>query len=78
MLGNKMDLANKVDISLNQNLWTFIVSLLSLGAAEYFELPKLIWFSNIMCWVSCCSVIFTTIAYTYVYIKNKLIRQKEK
>jgi hypothetical protein len=66
-----MALPDKIDISLNQNVWMLIISLASLGGGEYFKLTKLTCFSNYLCWLSCLSITITVVAYTYNYVKNK-------
>ena len=68
-----MAATDKLEISLNQNLWMLIVSMASLGGAEYYKLPKLVCFSNYLCWLSCASITVTVIAYTFNYVKNKII-----
>jgi len=47
-----MGIQDKIDIKLNETMWFFILSFISLGAAEYFRLPKLQWHSNIAVIVS--------------------------
>jgi hypothetical protein len=58
-------------INLNQNLWGLVVSLVSLGAAEYFKLCTLFWFSVVVAVVMTISIGITTYAYTKTYWKNK-------
>jgi hypothetical protein len=66
-----MAVQDKLEISLNQNVWMLIISLASLGCAEYYKLQKLTWFSNYLCWLSCISITVTVFAYTFSYVKNK-------
>lgn len=58
-------------INLNQNLWALVVSLLTLGAAEYYCLKTLFWFGVILSGLSTLSLVFTLFAYTINYVKNK-------
>ena len=58
-------------INLNQNLWGVIVSFGFLGAAEYYSLCVLFWFSLIPAIAMTISVCFTTYSYTKKYISNK-------
>jgi len=62
---------DKFKINLNQNLWVLIVSLLSLGISEYFNLHLLLVIGLILSVCSTISVIFTLIAYTKNYCENK-------
>lgn len=64
--------ADRFKITLNQNLWALLLSFLALGAAEYFHLRTLCWFSSVASAATLLSVIFTTVAYTWRYCKNKL------
>ena len=66
-----MNPADSFKINLNQNLWGLVVSFSFLGAAEYFELCVLFWFSIIPAFAMTLSVCFTTFAYTTNYMKNK-------
>lgn len=59
-------------INLNQNLWGLVVGLIGLGVAEHFNLCTLFWFAVVVSGVMVLSVIFTTIAYTINYWKEKL------
>lgn len=59
-------------INLNQNLWGLLLTLGTLGIAEYFDLHCLYWFGLILSIVSGISYIITLIAYTIKYWKNKL------
>lgn len=62
---------NSLDkIKLNQNLWFLLISFLSLGFSEYYELPKLIAFSLVSGFVALMSVIITTFFYTIRYSKK--------
>lgn len=58
-------------IELNQNLWALIVSLIALGASEYYELSTLYRFGFILSILTSISFFITLIAYTYIYCKNK-------
>jgi hypothetical protein len=60
------------DINLNQNLWALLISLSSLGVAEYFQLQKLEQIAYILTIMTGLSCIFTLIAYTINYWKRKL------
>lgn len=59
-------------IKLNQNLWGLLLSFVALGAAEYYELYTLYWFSVVAAAVMSISVIVTTVAYTINYWKGKV------
>lgn len=61
-----------VKINLNQNLWTLIVGLASLGVSEYLKLSALFWFSVIIAGVTTLSICVTTFAYTKAYWKKKV------
>jgi hypothetical protein len=65
------DTVGQFRINLNQNLWGLIVGLLSLGAAEYYTLCTLFWFSVAVSTVMLASIVVTTLAYTITYWKNK-------
>jgi hypothetical protein len=58
-------------INLNQNLWGLIVSFGALGAAEYYKLCTLFWFSVAVSAIMVISIAVTTFAYTINYWKNK-------
>lgn len=58
-------------INLNQNLWGLIVSYISLGTAEYFELCTLFWFSLIVAVIMTLSISITTYSYTITYWKKR-------
>jgi hypothetical protein len=58
-------------INLNQNLWGLVVSLLSLGLSEYYNLCYLFWISFILSILISFSVLATTITYTINYCHNK-------
>ncbi len=60
-----------LNINLNQNVWGLIVSLLTLGASEYFKLPTLHWFGIILSVISTLSFVATLCVYTWNYIKKK-------
>lgn len=59
-------------INLNQNLWGLLVTLITLGAAEYFDLCTLYWFGLILSLVASISFTVTLVAYTLNYWKNKM------
>lgn len=58
-------------INLNQNLWGLIVGFGAMGAAEYFDLSTLFWFSVVVSSIMLVSLAVTTFAYTITYWKNK-------
>lgn len=58
-------------INPNQNLLGLLVGLISLGAAEYFKLCTLFWFSVVISAVMTLSLVFTTYSYTKTYCKKK-------
>jgi len=62
---------NPESLNLNQNLWGLIVSLGSLGAAEYFKLFYFFWFSFALTVIMTLSIAVTTLAYTIAYWKKK-------
>jgi len=59
-------------ISLNQNLWGLLLSLITLGASEYFDLCTLYWFGLGLSTISSISFLITLIAYTLNYWNNKM------
>jgi len=62
---------DNLNINLNQNLWGLIVSLGSLGSADYFKLGTLYWFSLVIAVVMTVSIAVTTLAYTKAYWMKK-------
>ena len=64
--------ANNFKINLNQNLWGLFLTLLALGTAEHFDLCTLYWFGLVLSGLTSISFIFTLIAYTINYWKNKM------
>lgn len=58
-------------INLNQNLWGLVITLLALGAAEYFDLCTLFWFAVVLSTIMALSVAVTTLAYTINYWRQK-------
>lgn len=58
-------------INLNQNLWGLLVSFGFLGAAEYFQLCVLFWFSIVPAAAMVISVCITTWVYTARYKEKK-------
>lgn len=65
------DVSDEMKVNLNQNLWGLVVSLGSLGAAEYFHLPRLLVFAEVVSFVMTISVVFTTFFYTVNYCRKK-------
>jgi len=63
---------NDFKINLNQNLWGLLLSLITLGAAEYFKLCVLFWFGFILSIITGLSVAITLIPYTIDYWKRKM------
>jgi len=63
--------AESFKINLNQNLWGLVVSFISLGAAEYFKLCTLFWFSLVVAVVMTLSIGVATYAYTVTYWKKR-------
>ena len=63
--------AEHFKINLNQNLWGLLVSLGFLGAAEYFDLRVLFWFSVVPAGAIVLSICFTTWAYAKNYVTSK-------
>lgn len=63
--------ADQFKINLNQNLWALVVSLLTLGAAEYYCLKTLFWFGVILSGLSTISLLVTLFSYTVNYVRNK-------
>lgn len=59
-------------INLNQNLWGLLLTLLTLGTAEYFELCTLYWFGLVLSGLTSISFLITLIAYTINYWKSKM------
>ncbi len=60
-----------IKVKLNQNLWGLLLSFVGLGAAEYYHLCTLYWFSLVVSVIMTLSIAVTTIAYTVNYWKNK-------
>ena len=60
-------------VNLNQNLWGLLVGFGALGAAEYYKLCALFWFSVVISVIMVTSVGFTTVAYTLNYWKHKQV-----
>ncbi len=63
--------AEQFKINLNQNLWGLLLGLAALGKAEHFALCTLFWFALALSVIMTISVIFTTIAYTVNYWRNR-------
>ena len=64
--------ADNFKINLNQNLWGLLISLLTLGVAEYFDLSTLYGFGFILSILTSFSLSITLLAYTINYWKNKM------
>lgn len=63
---------DKFKIELNQNLWGLIVSLVSLGLGEYYDLDSLNSFGWWLSLFFSFSAIISLIFYTMKYCKNKM------
>jgi hypothetical protein len=66
-----MSTTDNININLNQNLWALVVSLLTLGASEYFDLPTLYWFGLVLSIACSTSILISLAAYTKDYWKKK-------
>jgi hypothetical protein len=66
--------ADNFKINLNQNLWGLFLTLLTLGAAEYFGLCTLYWFGLILSGLTSISFLITLVAYTINYWKSKMAK----
>jgi len=60
------------NINLNQNIWALIVSLLTLGISEYYDLYTLYYFGLILSIICSISIIITLYFYTLNYSNKKL------
>lgn len=58
-------------INLNQNIWGLLLTLLTLGVSEYYNLCTLYWFGLILSLIASISFIITLCAYTINYYKLK-------
>jgi hypothetical protein len=67
---------DQVKINLNQNLWGLVVGLGALGVGEYYELCMLRLFGIIVSVVMLISLVVTTFAYTWNYVRNKMCRRR--
>ena len=65
------ELTDNFKINLNQNLWGLVVSFAFLGAAEYYKLCILFWFSVVPAAAMVISICFTTWSYTANYVSKK-------
>lgn len=65
-------------INLNQNLWGLVVAFTALGAAEYFQLCALFWFSTAMSFIMVISVAITTFTYTQEYCSKRKQPKEEQ
>jgi len=63
-------MTDKFNINLNQNLWGLIVTLITLGTAEYYKLNILFWFGLILSTIASLSFIATLIKYTIIYVRK--------
>ena len=63
-------------INLNQNLWGLLLSLLTLGAGEYYGLCSLYWFGLLLSSITSLSFSITLTAYTIKYWKLKMANRK--
>ena len=63
--------SDQFKINLNQNLWGLVVGLGALGAAEYFDLRTLFWFTVVVSAIMVLSIAATTLAYTIKYWRNR-------
>ncbi len=63
--------AEDFKINLNQNLWGLVVSLVTLGIAEFYHLCTLYWFGVVLTALMSISMAFTTYSYTRQYMSNK-------
>lgn len=64
--------ADSFKINLNQNLWGLLLTLFTLGIAEYFGLCTLYWFGLILSGLTSISFLVTLLAYTINYWKGKI------
>jgi len=64
--------AENFKINLNQNLWGLILSILTLGISEYFDLKTLFVFGLILSIISSLSFSITLVAYTINYWNEKM------
>lgn len=69
-----MDIEDKVDVKLNQNLWGLIVAYAALGAAEHWGLRFLFWPALIAAWGLSVLVLIAFVFYTIHYCARKCIR----
>lgn len=66
-----MAVEDKLNINLNQNLWGLVVTYVSLGVAEHWQLPLLLKLSLVMAIVMSVSVFFTVSFYTWNYCRKR-------
>jgi hypothetical protein len=71
-LNDRIMNSDNFKINLNQNLWGLLLTLLTLGTAEYFELSTLYWFGLVLSILASISFLITLIAYTINYWENKM------
>ncbi len=64
-------ISEQFKINLNQKLWGLLLGLAALGTAEHFGLCTLFWFALTLAVIMLISVVFTTIAYTVNYWRNR-------
>lgn len=67
-----MALNDDIKIKINQNLWALFISFATLGASEYYDLKVLLKFGIFTSFISCVSFLFTIIAYTINYWRDKM------
>ena len=63
---------DNIKLNLNQNLWALLVTLVAVGAAEYYNLCTLYIFGVILSTLVSLSFGVTLIAYTINYWKMKM------
>lgn len=67
----EVNIEDKVNINLNQNLWGLVVSYTALGVAEHWELRFLLWLSLVVSIGMTLSVLITLAFYTWNYCRKK-------
>ncbi len=67
-----MGFEQKIEISLNQNLWGLVITYAALGAAEYWDLKWLCRLSIAGGIIMSISILFTFSFYTWRYCHNKV------
>ena len=69
---NMVDISDKFNINLNQNLWVLIIGYLGIGVSEFYCLRMLFLFSTILSVATTISMICCLDAYTKEYRNKKL------